>query len=105
MIDPHPIVLVAMGGHAFMQPGEAGTIDEHEKNAAKIATLLMTLVERNYYICVTHGNGPQVGSLLIQQEMSRSEVPPLPLDVLRTPLPRAGHSVLDALLEEREAGR
>ena len=30
---------------------------------------------------------------------------PLPLDVLRTPLPRAGHSVLDALLEEREAGR
>jgi len=82
MIDPHPIVLVAMGGHAFMQPGEAGTIDEHEKNAAKIATLLMTLVERNYYICVTHGNGPQVGSLLIQQEMSRTEVPPLPLDVL-----------------------
>ena len=82
MIDPHPIVLVAMGGHAFMQPGEAGTIDEHEKNAAKIATLLMTLVERNYYICVTHGNGPQVGSLLLQQEISRSEVPPLPLDVL-----------------------
>ena len=69
MIDPHPIVLVAMGGHAFMQPGEAGTIDDHERNAAQIATLLMTLVERNYYICVTHGNGPQVGSLLLQQEI------------------------------------
>jgi carbamate kinase len=82
MIDPHPIVLVAMGGHAFMQPGEVGTIQDHERNAARIAALLMALVERNYYLCVTHGNGPQVGNLLIQQELSREEVPPLPLDVL-----------------------
>jgi carbamate kinase len=82
MIDPHPIVLVAMGGHAFMQPGEKGTIQDHERNAARIASLLMTLVERNYYICITHGNGPQVGSLLLQQELSGKEVPALPLDVL-----------------------
>jgi len=52
MIDPHPIVLVAMGGHAFMQPGEAGTIEDHERNAARIATLLMTLVERDYHVVV-----------------------------------------------------
>ncbi len=82
MIDPHPIVLVAMGGHAFMQPGEAGTIGDHEKNAAQIASLLMTLVERDYYMCITHGNGPQVGNLLLQQERDREEVPSLPLDVL-----------------------
>ncbi len=82
MIDPHPIVLVAMGGHAFMQPGEVGTIEEHERNAARIASLLMTLVERDYYLCVTHGNGPQVGNLLIQQELSRGQVPGLPLDAL-----------------------
>jgi carbamate kinase len=82
MIDPHPIVLVAMGGHAFMQPGEQGTIEDHERNAVQIAALLMTLVERDYYICVTHGNGPQVGNLLLQQEHARAEVPSLPLDVL-----------------------
>src|SRR5512147_3340774 len=82
MSDPHPIVLVAMGGHAFMQPGEVGTIEDHERNAVKIAALLMTLVERDYYLCVTHGNGPQVGNLLIQQELSRQDVPALPLDVL-----------------------
>src|SRR5512143_50943 len=82
MIDPHPIVLVAMGGHAFMQPGEKGTIDDHERNAVQIASLLMTLVERNYYLCVTHGNGPQVGNLLVQHELARAEVPQLPLDVL-----------------------
>jgi carbamate kinase len=78
----HPIVLVAMGGHAFMQPGEAGTIDEHERNADRIASLLMTLVERDYHLLITHGNGPQVGNLLIQQEGARKDVPALPLDVL-----------------------
>jgi carbamate kinase len=78
----HPIVLVAMGGHAFMQPGEAGTIEEHERNAEGIASLLMTLVERDYHLLITHGNGPQVGNLLIQQEGTGKEVPGLPLDVL-----------------------
>ncbi|MCC6527666.1 MAG: carbamate kinase [Polyangiaceae bacterium] len=71
-----------MGGHAFMQPGEKGTIEEHEKNAERIASLLMTLVDRKYNLLITHGNGPQVGSLLIQQELARSEVPDMPLDVL-----------------------
>lgn len=77
-----PIVLVAMGGHAFMQKGEKGTIEEHERNADAIAGLLMSLVERDYHLVITHGNGPQVGSLLIQHEMARHEVPALPLDVL-----------------------
>jgi carbamate kinase len=77
-----PLVLVAMGGHAFMQPGERGTIEEHEKNADRIAGLLMTLVERHYDVVITHGNGPQVGSLLIQHEQARQQVPSMPLDVL-----------------------
>ncbi len=82
MSELQPIVLVAMGGHAFMQPGEVGTIQDHERNAVRIASLLMTLVERDYLVCVTHGNGPQVGNLLVQQELSGQEVPALPLDVL-----------------------
>jgi len=77
-----PIVLVAMGGHAFMQKGEKGTIEDHERNAEKIASLLMTLVDRGYHLVITHGNGPQVGNLLIQHEMGKDEVPPMPLDVL-----------------------
>ena len=77
-----PIVLVAMGGHAFMQKGETGTIEEHERNAAEIARLLMTLVDKEYHLVITHGNGPQVGSLLLQQECSHNETPPMPLDVL-----------------------
>ena len=58
-----------MGGHAFMQKGEKGTIEDHERNADAIAALLMTLVERDYQLVITHGNGPQVGNLLIQQEL------------------------------------
>lgn len=77
-----PIVLVAMGGHAFMQKGETGTIEEHERNAETIAGLLMSLVDRDYHLVITHGNGPQVGSLLLQHETARAETPPMPLDVL-----------------------
>ncbi len=82
MNDTRPLVLVAMGGHAFMQAGEKGTIDDHERNADRIAELLMTLVERDYYLVITHGNGPQVGNLLIQHEQARDKVPEMPLDVL-----------------------
>ena len=84
MGDPsgRPIVLVAMGGHAFMQHGETGSIEEHERNATAICGALMTLVERDYNLVITHGNGPQVGNLLIQSEATRDLIPPMPLDIL-----------------------
>ncbi len=77
-----PIVLIAMGGHAFMKKGETGTIEEQERNADAIAAILMNLVEREYQIVITHGNGPQVGALLLQNESARTESPAMPLDVL-----------------------
>jgi carbamate kinase len=77
-----PLLLVAMGGHAFMQAGERGTIEDQERNADHIAELLMSLVERNYNLVITHGNGPQIGNLLIQNELCRDETPEFPLDVL-----------------------
>jgi carbamate kinase len=96
-----PLVLVAMGGHAFIREGERGTIDDHERNAEKIAALLMTLVERDYQLVVTHGNGPQVGDLLIQHERARDEVPALPLDVLVAMTAGSlGYILQDALLNQ-----
>ena len=77
-----PIVLVAMGGHAFIQRGEQGDIRDHEKNAVGICASLMTLIERDYNLVVTHGNGPQVGNLLLQNELTQDNVPSMPLDVL-----------------------
>jgi carbamate kinase len=77
-----PVLIVAMGGHAFMQKGEVGTIEDHERSAARIAEILMTLVNSGYEMVITHGNGPQVGSLLIQNECCKNDVAPMPLDVL-----------------------
>ncbi len=82
MSTGQPIVLIAMGGHAFMQKDERGTIEDHERNAERIAKLLMIMVQKGYHLVITHGNGPQVGSLLIQNEQCRELVPAMPLDVL-----------------------
>ena len=77
-----PLVLVAMGGHAFIARGERGTHDEHTRNSDRIGSLLMSLVEREYDLVITHGNGPQVGNLLVQNETCSDDVPDAPLDVL-----------------------
>ena len=82
MSSKQPLVLVAMGGHAFIRAGEEGTIEDHERNSDRVADLLMSLVERDYRLVITHGNGPQVGNLLIQHEQARGIVPAMPLDVL-----------------------
>lgn len=81
-VEPGPIAVVAMGGHAFLRPGERGTYEEHTRNARAICRELMTLVERGYRLVITHGNGPQVGELLTRVELTRDELPHWPLDVL-----------------------
>jgi carbamate kinase len=77
-----PIVMVAMGGHAFIKPGEKGTIEDHWRNAESICDRLMVLVDRGYNLVITHGNGPQVGHQLIKNELTTDEVPSWPMDVL-----------------------
>jgi len=77
-----PIAMVAMGGHAFIKPGEEGDIDQHTRNAVDICDRLMVLVERGYNLVITHGNGPQVGFQLIKNELTRDDAPSWPMDVL-----------------------
>jgi len=77
-----PTVVIAMGGHAFIQPGEKGTPDEQSANARHICEQIMTLVERGYNLVITHGNGPQVGTLMRLNELAGAPVPPPPLDML-----------------------
>jgi len=77
-----PTAVVALGGHAFMRQGEVGSHEEHLHNARMICDQLMTLVQRDYRLVITHGNGPQVGAMLDRNELSREHVPVMPLDVL-----------------------
>ncbi len=99
-----PTAIVAMGGHAFIKPGERGTYDDHTKNAREICQAMMVLIERGYRLVITHGNGPQVGDLMTRTEMSSSEVPRLPLDVLVAQTQGSlGYYLQRALLNEMHA--
>jgi len=75
-------VLIALGGNALIRAGQKGTVSEQEANAEDICSRLMPLVERDYNLVITHGNGPQVGQQLIRHERAKDDVPELPLDVL-----------------------
>jgi carbamate kinase len=75
-----PILLVALGGNALIQKGQRGTIREQFDNLRGPMRQVAALSER-YRVIITHGNGPQVGDLLLQQEACK-DVPALPLEIL-----------------------
>ncbi len=76
------MVLVALGGNALIRPGDKPDIETQEDNALKTVSMLLPLVERDYNIVITHGNGPQVGNSLLREECSKERLPRMPLDVL-----------------------
>ncbi len=75
-------VLVALGGNAIKKADEIGTAEEQLRNVRKTCKNLIQLVKMGYQLIITHGNGPQVGNLMIQQEEAEDRVPPQPLDIL-----------------------
>ena len=73
-------ILIAMGGNALIRKGQEGTIDQQFENL-RVPIRQIAMLSGDYRILITHGNGPQVGNLLLQQEASH-EVPKLPLEIL-----------------------
>jgi len=73
--------VVALGGNALSPPGGTGTVAEMRTALRKTAELLAELVERGVSLVISHGNGPQVGRILLQQEYAAQYVPPMPMDV------------------------
>lgn len=74
-------IVVALGGNAILQAGERGTAAEQKRNIENTVKQIVKLIKDNHRVIVTHGNGPQVGTLMIQQEAAKGKVPPMPLDV------------------------
>ncbi len=74
------ILLVALGGNALLRKGETGTVEGQIRNL-RVPIGQIARLSRSYRVIITHGNGPQVGNLLLQQECC-TEVPPLPLEIL-----------------------
>jgi carbamate kinase len=74
------ILLVALGGNALIRKGQVGTVEEQFENL-KVPIRQIARLSRRYRIIITHGNAPQVGNLLLQQECLDT-VPKLPLEIL-----------------------
>ena len=74
-------VVVAIGGNAITQNNQKGTVEEQFANVAKVCDSIINLLEAGYRVVLTHGNGPQVGNLLIKNEAGKLIVPEHTLDV------------------------
>lgn len=74
-------VVVALGGNAILQPKQKGTIEEQRANVEMSAKNIVKLVQEGYRVVISHGNGPQVGNILLQNAAARDQVPAMPLDV------------------------
>lgn len=76
-----PIALLAIGGNALIKEKELGLQEEQLENARDCAEMLARVVAQGYALCVVHGNGPQVGNLLIQQDAASNQIPTYTLDI------------------------
>jgi carbamate kinase len=75
------VAVVAFGGNALMGHEGKSTYAEQMRKTDTICRKLLSLFEVGYRIVITHGNGPQVGNILMQQESIVDSLPPMPLDV------------------------
>ena len=77
------LAVVAFGGNALLRAGQKGTIDEQEANVFEASEKLLELINKKYNLVLTHGNGPQVGNILLANAAGYKVygIPEMPLDV------------------------
>jgi carbamate kinase len=75
-----PLAVVAFGGNALLRPEDSGTVAQQLVRAREAVRMLVPILGKGYELIVVHGNGPQVGNILIQAEEAAEKVPPQPLD-------------------------
>ena len=62
------LAVVAFGGNALLRAGQKGTISEQEQNVYETCSSVFELIKQDYNIVIAHGNGPQVGNILLQTD-------------------------------------
>jgi carbamate kinase len=77
------LAVVALGGNALLRENEKGTIEEQEQNAMETVENLIFLIREGYDLVITHGNGPQVGNILMRNDAGETlyGIAPMPLDI------------------------
>ena len=97
-------LVVAIGGNALMPSRESGDVVAQRRRIEATCVRLADLVKEGHEVVLTHGNGPQVGNILLQNEESRHLVPPMPLDVCGAESQaQIGYLVSQALRNEFDA--
>ncbi|MEA4946021.1 MAG: carbamate kinase [Oscillospiraceae bacterium] len=74
-------VVIALGGNALQARGEAATSENELKNVLVTARHIAEIIDEGYQVIISHGNGPQVGRILLQNEAGKNITPPMPMDV------------------------
>jgi len=74
-------IVIALGGNAIKLPHQKGTYEEQFANVRAASCHILEFIKRGFEVVITHGNGPQVGNLLVQQEAGSPQVPAQPMDV------------------------
>jgi carbamate kinase len=77
------LAVVALGGNALLRDNETGTIEEQEQNATETLENLVYLIRDGFTLVITHGNGPQVGNILMRNDAGEQlyQIAPMPLDI------------------------
>ena len=73
--------MIALGGYSLSPKDKTGSIEDQFSYTRKAMDGLSNFIDLNYNICITHGNGPQVGNELLRMDLTNEQVPPLPLGV------------------------
>lgn len=74
-------IVIAFGGNAILRATQKGTAEEQQANVHTACLAVAELVSDGHQVIVTHGNGPQVGAVLLQNDIAKDKVPAMPLDV------------------------
>ncbi len=74
-------MVVSLGGNAILKHTEKGTAQEQFENVNETCHYIIKLMNEGYHIAITHGNGPQVGDILLAYDLAKNTLPPMPLDV------------------------
>jgi carbamate kinase len=74
-------ILVALGGNAILARENEGTAEEQFDNVRRACKHLACIIRHGHKIIITHGNGPQVGDILLRGELAKDKLPYMPLDV------------------------
>jgi len=69
-----------LGGNALLRGGQSGSFEEQNANFQPAASKIADLVQKDYKVLVTHGNGPQIGYILLKNEIAKKYAPPFPID-------------------------